>query len=68
MIILDRYEDDFAILEIDGKMVCEPIDRLSEKCKEGTVLIFKDNMYLPDNAETELRKKQIAALQEDLFG
>jgi hypothetical protein len=68
VIILDRYEGNFAILEIDGKMVSEPIDRLAEKCKEGTVLIFKDNMYLPDNAETELRKKQIAALQEDLFG
>lgn len=67
MIILDRYEGDSAVLEIDGQTVSVSALLLKEKCKEGTVLIKKDNMYLPDKALTDLRKKQISALQEDLF-
>lgn len=68
MIVLDRYEGDCAILEIDGKSVSVPLSKLKERCKEGTVLTLKDGMYLPSNDATALRKEQIAALQEDLFG
>lgn len=67
MIILDRYEGKFALLEIDGKIVKEPISKLKNKFKEGTVLILRDNMYLADEAATLLRKKQIAALSDELF-
>lgn len=67
LIILDRYEGDYAIIEIDGKIKKEPISRLTKKVKEGTFLTFNGVMYAPDGAATELRKSQIAALEEDLF-
>lgn len=68
MIILERYEGDIAVLEIDGKIKNVPAKMLKENIKEGTVLVFEDNMYLPDSEATAVRRKKIASLQEDLFG
>ncbi len=68
MIILERYEGNIAVLEIDGKIKNVPTKMLKENIKEGTVLVFEDNMYLPDSEATAVRRKKIASLQEDLFG
>ncbi|MBQ4154388.1 MAG: DUF3006 domain-containing protein [Clostridia bacterium] len=68
MIILERYEGNIAVLEIDGKIKNVPAKMLKENIKEGTVLVFEDNMYLPDSEATAVRRKKIASLQEDLFG
>lgn len=67
MIVLERFEGDTVVLEIDGNFKNVPRTMLSGKIKEGTVLVFENNMYLPDSAATENRRKTIAALQEDLF-
>lgn len=67
MIVLDRYEENMAVLEIDGKTVSVEKIMIQDGVEEGTVLIFKDNMYLPDSEATKNRRKKIAALQEDLF-
>ncbi len=67
MIILDRYEGDFAFIEIDGKIKKEPVSRLKSRVKEGSVLTVKDGMYIPDAAATAIRRKQIAALSDELF-
>ncbi len=67
MIILERFEGDTAVLEIDGILKNIPKSMLKGEIKEGTVLILKDNMYLPDSAATKNRREKIAALQEDLF-
>ena len=67
MIILDRYEGEFAFIEIDGEIKKEPISKLKSKVKEGTVLTIKDGMYFPDAAATAIRRKQIAALSDELF-
>lgn len=68
MIILERYEGDIAVLEVDGKIKNVPAEKLEQRVSEGTVLIFKNNMYLPDSEATAARRKKIASLQEDLFG
>lgn len=68
MIILERYEGDIAVLEVDGKIKNIPAEKLEKRVSEGTVLIFKNNMYLPDSEATAARRKKIASLQEDLFG
>lgn len=67
MIILERFEGDTAVLEIDGILKNIPKSMLKGEIKEGTVLVLKDNMYLPDSAATAYRRKKIAALQDDLF-
>ena len=68
MIILERYEGDTAVLEVDGKIKNVPVKMLKQGILEGTVLIFKNNMYLPDSEATAACRKKIASLQEDLFG
>jgi hypothetical protein len=68
MIILERYEGEIAVLEVDGKIKNVPTEKLEKGISEGTVLIFKNNMYLPDSEATAARRKKIASLQEDLFG
>lgn len=67
MIVLERFEGDTAVLEVDGKLKNVPKAMLKGEIKEGTVLILKDNMYLPDSSATKNRREKIAALQEDLF-
>ena len=60
MIILDRFEEDFAICEKDGEAFEKIPKRLIGKnVSEGDVIILSDGIYVTDQAETEKRKKEI---------
>lgn len=67
MVILERYEGEFAVIETDGKM--ENIDRnlIAENTKEGSVLIKKEGIYYPDEQKTKARRQKIVELQDSLF-
>lgn len=63
MIIIDRFEGEHAVLEIDDNMVT--IDRalIPKEAEEGDVLYISENGYIIDSAATEARR---AAMRERL--
>ena len=58
---IDRIEENIAILEnINTKEKLEiNITELPKGIKEGSILVFKDNKYIIDEAEEENRRKII---------
>lgn len=63
MIIIDRFEGDFAVLETDGGMVQVSRSSISAEAREGDVLRLENGVYLPDREASEARR---AAVREKL--
>ena len=64
MIIIDRFEGEFAVCEEDGVMKDIPIASVDSCAKEGDVLVFCNGAYVIDSNKTEERKKRAVALFE----
>ncbi len=64
MIILDRYEDGYAVLEVDNQTINIDKNLLEENLKEGDVLVLKQGKYYKDEEATEARRRYMA----DRFG
>lgn len=61
--IIDRFEGDFAVVEIDeGKFANIPRLALPKEAKEGDVI----NVWI-DKDETEQRRKRIKELMDNLW-
>ncbi len=58
---IDRIEGTIAILEdIDTKEKIElDISLLPKNIKEGSIILLKDNIYIIDETEEEIRRKRI---------
>lgn len=67
MIILDRFEGNFAVVEEDGKIKNFPRELFDENITEGSVVVKKGGRYFADDKETAARRKEIAELQDSLF-
>ncbi|NMA83988.1 MAG: DUF3006 domain-containing protein [Epulopiscium sp.] len=67
MIIVDRFEGDYVILEIEGErkeiLRCE----IPKEVKEGDVLLERDGQYQYDEEETLKRRQYIESLTQDLW-
>lgn len=61
MIILERYEGKYAVLEVDGKIINVDKGLLKGDIKEGDLLILKDGTYYRDEEGTRARKEYMAA-------
>lgn len=65
--IIDRFEGNFAVVEIQNKeMINIEKIRLPKGAKEGDVLNIGEEITI-DYKETEKRKKEIEKMVEDLF-
>lgn len=68
MYIIDRFEGDFAVLELESK---EHISVLSSTlysgAKEGDVLVRQGEKYILSEVETRERRARNIALQNELF-
>lgn len=64
MIIIDRFEGSFALLECNGKMKSIERSLIEDGASEGDVLVFVDGKYRVDTFETDKRKKRAEALFE----
>ena len=62
MIIIDRFEGNFAVCEADGFMKDIPLKQIADGSAEGDVLIFENGIYKTDRDATEQRKKRAEAL------
>ncbi|MBU5675563.1 DUF3006 domain-containing protein [Alkaliphilus sp. MSJ-5] len=67
MIILDRFEGDYAVIEIDGEMVDVERCLVDEEVKEGDVLTIIDGIYYRDDQATKKRKQYIEDKFKDMW-
>ena len=65
MLILERFEDRFAIIENGDKRL--EVDISSVEVKEGDVLIMINGRYVADKEATIRRRKEIIKLQNGLW-
>lgn len=63
MIILDRFEEDTAILEIDGEIAEVPRKNVAASAGEGDVLNELNGSFTVDEKATESRR---AAMREKM--
>lgn len=66
MLIVDRFEEDKAVVFDDEKRIILSRDLLSPFVKEGDAVILSDNgIYVPDKAKTEqIRNDNLSLLQK----
>lgn len=67
MIIIDRFEGEFAVCEDDEKQVLIEKSEISEDAKEGDVIEKVSCGYVVNVIETQKRREKIIALQESLW-
>lgn len=68
MLVIDRFEGDFAVCEKDDKtMVNIEKIKLPFKTKEGDVIVINGNEITLDIMETKKRKLEIEKLTKDLW-
>jgi len=62
-VIIDRFEGDYAVVELEDKTICTmPIKLLPEGAKEGSILKIE-----VDVESTENRKEKIQKLMDEMW-
>ncbi len=56
MIILDRYEGDYAVIEVDNQIINIDRNLLEKGLVEGDVLVLKQGRYYKDKEATNARR------------
>jgi hypothetical protein len=66
MLIVDRFEEDKAVVFDDEKQIILGRDKLSPFVREGDVITLSDSgIYVPDKAKTEqMRNDNLSLLQK----
>ena len=66
MLIVDRFEEDKAVIFDDDKQIILDRDKLSPFVREGDVITLSDNgIYVPNKAKTEqMRNDNLSLLQK----
>lgn len=68
MIVLDRFEGDFAVIEDeDGKIKNIPKALIDKEVTEGSVIFKKGDKYYLDKKNSAAEREKIAELQNSLF-
>ena len=67
MLILDRFEENFAVIENGDEMISVSRELVSVDAREGDVLTEMDGRYFPDKEETQKRRERITRLQNSLW-
>ncbi|MCM1298137.1 MAG: DUF3006 domain-containing protein [Firmicutes bacterium] len=68
MLIIDRLEGDFAVVEDSesGKMTNIHKDFIEENAKEGDVIVPFDTFYVIDRTAAKKRREEILALKKSI--
>ena len=67
MIILDRFEEDKAVLEIDGRITEAAKETVDENAREGDVLTENCGRFSVDRTATEERRAAMRAKMRRLI-
>ena len=66
--IIDRFEDGFAVIEDDnGVFFSVNIEKIPKDAAEGDCIFFKNGVYLLDEDKTKERRSEILRLQNGLW-
>lgn len=65
--IVDRFEGDFAIVELENGFERIPRSKLPEGVKEGDSVNISAGGTTIDHEDTDKRRKKIKALMDKLF-
>ncbi|MFP3669963.1 DUF3006 domain-containing protein [Priestia sp. SIMBA_032] len=65
--IIDRFEEGFAVVEIDGKTKDYPKDIFPKDTEVGDVVYITGNKVTIDRQETKKREKEIQDLMNELW-
>ncbi|MBQ6019025.1 MAG: DUF3006 domain-containing protein [Clostridia bacterium] len=69
MMIIDRIENGYAVLEIgENRFDTVPVSVLPKGAREGSVLAERNGVYTLDAAAEKARKKRLLGMQARLFG
>jgi hypothetical protein len=64
MLILDRFEGEWAVIEFNNTTFNIPIKLIPKEAKEGDVLMLECSI---NKKETENRRKKVQGLMDELF-
>lgn len=68
MLIVDRFEEDKAVVFDDEKQIILDRDKLSPFVKEGDVITLSDNgIYITDKEQTDRRRNDNVDLLQKLL-
>ncbi|ANS51930.1 hypothetical protein BT246_66380 (plasmid) [Bacillus thuringiensis] len=65
--IIDRFEGELAVIEINNSTIDVPKSKLPSTAKEGDVLIIEDGTYTIDKNETDKKRREVQNLMDKLF-
>jgi hydrogenase maturation factor len=65
--IIDRFEEEYAVIEIGDVTKDVLRELLPREAKPGDVVIIKDNEITIGHEETEKRRKEMKNLMDDLW-
>jgi hypothetical protein len=65
--VIERFEGDIAVIEIDGITRDFPKESLPSDMKVGDAIIIENGEIRPDSSETVKRKKEIKHLMNEIF-
>lgn len=67
MLIIDRFENGFAVCQSEGGNVNIPRELIDPEAREGDAIGESDGKYTVLKQQTELRRKRIRGLLKGLF-
>ena len=68
MLVVDRFEEDKAVIFDDEKQIILDRDKLSPFVKEGDVITLSDNgIYITDKEQTDRRRNDNVDLLQKLL-
>lgn len=67
MTVIDRFENNIAVLETDGVITEIDSSQLPENAREGDVLIQNDGVWTVDVSATEKRRAEIREIMKRLM-
>ena len=65
--IVDRFEGDFVVIEIEGNTKDVPKETLNPSVKVNDVVELVDGKWIVKEEETEKRRKEIKALMDSVW-
>ena len=65
--IVDRFEGDFAVIEINGQTQDVSKSAVDASVKVGDVVTLVEGVWKRDHTETKDREKQIKKLMDDVW-
>lgn len=68
MLIIDRFEGDYAVVEDGDTMINIRREFIEDGAEEGDVLAVMDTFYMIDRAQTEKRRREAAEMLNRIAG